>query len=67
MPIEILGMIATTPGSESRAVEGPAIDPQYVREFAQAHEDAGFDRILIGYSASSPDGFAVAVFPRFAS
>lgn len=60
MPIEILGMIATTPGSESRAVEGPIIDPQYVRDFARAHEDAGFDRILIGYSASSPDGFAVA-------
>lgn len=60
MPIEILGMIATTPGSESRAVDGPVIDPQYVRAFAQAHEDAGFDRILIGYSASSPDGFAVA-------
>lgn len=60
MPIEILGMIATAPGSESRAALGPVIDPHYVRAFARAHEDAGFDRILIGYSASSPDGFAVA-------
>ncbi|MFT3797319.1 LLM class flavin-dependent oxidoreductase [Microbacterium sp.] len=60
MPIEILGMIATTPGSESKAIDGPVIDPAYVREFSRAHEDAGFDRILIGYSASSPDGFAVA-------
>lgn len=60
MPIELLGMIATTPGSESLAVTGPVIDPGYVREFSRAHEEAGFDRVLIGYSASSPDGFAVA-------
>lgn len=60
MPIELLGMIATTAGSESKAVAGPLIDPAYVREFSRAHEEAGFDRVLIGYSASSPDGFAVA-------
>lgn len=60
MPIELLGMIATTAGSESKAVTGPVVDPAYVRDFSRAHEDAGFDRVLIGYSASSPDGFAVA-------
>ncbi|SDH01239.1 LLM class flavin-dependent oxidoreductase [Microbacterium pygmaeum] len=60
MSIEILGMIATTAGSESKKLDGPIVDPSYVREFSRAHEDAGFDRVLIGYSASSPDGFAVA-------
>lgn len=60
MPIELLGMIATTAGSETRAVQGPVVDAGYVREFSRAHEEAGFDRVLIGYSASSPDGFAVA-------
>ncbi|WP_455905258.1 LLM class flavin-dependent oxidoreductase [Microbacterium sp.] len=60
MPIELLGMIATTAGSESKAVDGPVVDADYVREFSRAHEEAGFDRVLIGYSASSPDGFAVA-------
>ena len=60
MPIELLGMIATTAGSESKAVSGPVVDPAYVRDFSRAHEEAGFDRVLIGYSASSPDGFAVA-------
>lgn len=60
MPIEILGMIATTAGSESKRLEGPIVDPAYVREFSRAHEASGFDRVLIGYSASSPDGFAVA-------
>lgn len=60
MSIELLGMIATTAGSESKPIDGPVVDPAYVTEFSRAHEDAGFDRILIGYSASSPDGFAVA-------
>lgn len=60
MPIELLGMIATTAGSEAKAIAGPVVDADYVREFSQAHEEAGFDRVLIGYSASSPDGFAVA-------
>ncbi|MGM1016884.1 MAG: LLM class flavin-dependent oxidoreductase [Actinomycetota bacterium] len=60
MPIELLGMIATTAGSEAKAVAGPVVDASYVREFSRAHEEAGFDRVLIGYSASSPDGFAVA-------
>jgi len=60
MPIEVLGMIATTAGSETRSIEGPIVDPGYVKEFSRAHEEAGFDRVLIGYSASSPDGFAVA-------
>ena len=60
MPIEILGMIATAPGSESKKLEGPIIDPDFVREFSRAHEQSGFDRVLIGYSASSPDGFAIA-------
>jgi alkanesulfonate monooxygenase len=60
MSIQVLGMIGTSPGSESLGFTGPAVDPAYLRRFARAHEDAGFDRVLIGYSASSPDGFAVA-------
>ncbi|HCS62340.1 MAG TPA: alkanesulfonate monooxygenase [Microbacterium sp.] len=60
MPIELLGMIATTAGSESKELDGPVVDAAFVRDFSRAHEDAGFDRVLIGYSASSPDGFAVA-------
>jgi alkanesulfonate monooxygenase len=60
MSIQVLGMIGTSPGSESLGFTGPAVDPAYLRRFARAHEEAGFDRVLIGYSASSPDGFAVA-------
>ena len=61
MSIEIIGMVGTKEVSESRgALDGAQIDPGYLRRFAQAHEAAGFDRVLIGYGATSPDGFAVA-------
>src|ERR1700754_2717591 len=41
--------------SEIHAPQGPAIDTDYVRAFAQAHEHAGFDRILVPHSSTSPD------------
>jgi len=40
--------------------DGPVIDTPYLIELAKAHEDAGFDRVLIGYGAVSPEGWAVA-------
>ena len=56
MPVEFIGMIGTKNESEIRLTAGPVIDPDYVRRFARAHEDAGFDRVLIGYSSARPDG-----------
>ncbi|MFN6499380.1 MAG: LLM class flavin-dependent oxidoreductase [Nostoc sp. DedQUE01] len=64
MPVEFIGLIRTKPASELNSVPGSLaddiIDPGYVREFAQAHEKGDFDKVLIGYSSSSPDGFTVA-------
>jgi alkanesulfonate monooxygenase len=62
MPIEILGMVGTKEASETRGswAEGPAVDAAYLTRFAQAHDRAGFDRVLIGYGATGPDGWAVA-------
>ena len=66
MPVEFIGMIGTRPGSE---MDGPAVsilggtvDPAYVRQFARAHEEGDFDRVLIGYGSSGPDGFGVASY-----
>ena len=59
-PVEILGMIGTRDASESRPGLRPAVDPDYTRRFARAHEEAGFDRILIGYGSSWPEGTQVA-------
>src|SRR6195952_2886186 len=38
------------------------IDKTYLRAFAQAHEAAGFDRVLIGYYADAPDGFLIGSY-----
>jgi alkanesulfonate monooxygenase len=61
VPIEILGMVGTKEVSETLgSFNGPVIDTDYLTRFAGAHEAAGFDRVLIGYGATGPDGFAVA-------
>jgi alkanesulfonate monooxygenase len=62
MPVEFIGMIGTKDESEIRLSPGPVIDPDYVRRFARAHEDAGFDRVLIGYSSTRPEGTQVAAY-----
>ena len=55
MTVEFIGMIGAQHVSEIHAAEGPAVNPAFLREFAQAHEKAGFDRVLIGYGSSSPE------------
>jgi alkanesulfonate monooxygenase len=68
MSIEIIGMVGTKEVSESRgSFDGPQIDAGYLARFARAHEAAGFDRVLIGYGATSPDGFAVAAHVLYAT
>jgi len=60
MTIQILGMIGHRLASETIPAEGPVFNPDYVANFAKAHEDAGFDRVLIGQWSDQPDGFIVA-------
>jgi alkanesulfonate monooxygenase len=65
MPVEFIGMIGVRPeGAEGAAVHviGGAIDREWTREFAQAHERAGFDRVLVGYTSTSADGFLVTAY-----
>jgi alkanesulfonate monooxygenase len=62
MSVEFIGMIGTQPASEIHPPKGPAIDIDYVRRFTQAHEEADFDRILIGYFSNAADGFLVASY-----
>ena len=62
MPVEIIGMIGVKPeGADGAAVHviGGTVDTQWVRAFAQAHEKADFDRVLVGYTSTSAEGFAV--------
>jgi alkanesulfonate monooxygenase len=64
MPARIIGMIGVTPPRKAATllvIEGE-ISPPFVAEFAQAHEAAGFDMVLVGYSSSSAEGFVVAMY-----
>jgi alkanesulfonate monooxygenase len=64
MPVRIIGMIGVTPPASSATVhviEGGLSAP-YLREFCRAHEDAGFDLVLVGYTSASAEGFGVATY-----
>src|ERR1700677_1811385 len=41
-------------------MDGPVIDTDYLIDISRAHEQAGFDRVLVGYGAVGPEGWAVA-------
>ena len=62
MSVEIIGMITTQKQSETIAASGPVIDREYVRRFAQAHEAAGFDRILVPQHSTGPDASQVIAY-----
>jgi alkanesulfonate monooxygenase len=59
----MIGMIGVTPPRSDatlHVIEG-RLSPGYVTEAARAHETAGFDFALVGYSSSSAEGFLVAL------
>ena len=70
MSVEIIGMVGTRDASEIKGplvdgpvvdwTDGPVVDPGYLIDISRAHETSGFDRVLIGYGAVGPDGWAVA-------
>jgi alkanesulfonate monooxygenase len=63
MPARIIGMIGVSPPQREATllvIEGE-ISPPFIVEFARAHEAAGFDMALVGYSSSSAEGFLVAL------
>jgi alkanesulfonate monooxygenase len=66
MPVEFIGMIGTRLGSETDraavSIIGGHVDPGFVRDFARAHEDGGFDRVLVGYGSTGPDGWSVTAY-----
>src|SRR5947208_14048865 len=63
MPVRIIGMIGVTPPTSDAAlhvIEG-GLSKSYLTQYARAHDDAGFDLVLVGYSSSSAEGFLVAL------
>lgn len=64
MSIQFLGMIGHRLSSETIAPVGPIFDRDYIVRFAQTHEAAGFDRLLVGHWSDQPDGFLVTATAR---
>ncbi len=63
MPVRIIGMIGVAPplsDATLHIIEG-GLSASYVAEAARAHERAGFDMVLVGYSSSSAESFLVAL------
>ncbi|HEY0421521.1 MAG TPA: LLM class flavin-dependent oxidoreductase [Acetobacteraceae bacterium] len=56
MSLEFIGMIQPRQQSEIHPATGPGIDLGYLHASAQAHEEGGFDRVLIGWFSNGPDG-----------
>lgn len=64
MPIRLTGMIGVAPPQDGNTVHviSGGISRGYTREFARAHDTAGFDWALVGYSSRSADGLGVAAY-----
>jgi alkanesulfonate monooxygenase len=62
MSVDFIGMISARHRSEIHPPQGPAIDRDYVRRFARAHEEADFDRILIPYGSTDADTLLTASY-----
>lgn len=62
MSVEIIGMIQSSKQSEIHPKRGPAVDRDYVRSFARAHEQAGFDRILVPHHSTGPSATLTIAF-----
>jgi alkanesulfonate monooxygenase len=60
MTIEFIGLVQTQQSSESIAPVGPVVDRAYVQQLSRAHEDAGFDRVLVAHISHTPDAFILA-------
>src|SRR3954464_15308353 len=64
MPVRVIGMIGVAPprgGAPGPIIKG-GISVPYLKAYAQAHDAAGFDLALVGYTASSAEGFLVAQY-----
>lgn len=63
--IEFIGFFWTRLFSEIHPAQGPVVDPPYIEQQAKAHEEAGFDRALIGFYATLPDSLIVSAYAAF--
>jgi alkanesulfonate monooxygenase len=59
MSIEFIGYISNNNSSETIVRTGPVLDPIHIETVAKAHENAGFDRVLLAFHSTTPDSLQV--------
>jgi hypothetical protein len=59
MSVEFIGYITNNNSSETIVRSGPVLDRRYIETVAKAHEIAGFDRALLAFHSTIPDGLQV--------
>ncbi len=62
VPLSVIGMIGVSPPKDDSTVhviEG-GLSREFLEEFSKAHDEAGFDLVLVGYTSTSADGWSVA-------
>jgi alkanesulfonate monooxygenase len=62
MSVEFIGYTGSNNASEIHPPTGPAIDREWVKKTAQAHEDGGFDRVLVAQHSTGPDSQVVTSY-----
>jgi alkanesulfonate monooxygenase len=63
MSVSFTGLVAhRDPANLSFRAEPGLFDVDYLKRFAQAHEAGGFDRVLIGYGSTAPDGLHLGTY-----
>jgi alkanesulfonate monooxygenase len=58
--IEFIGYISNNNSSETIVRQGPVLDPLHIETVAKAHENGGFDRVLLAFHSTTPDSLQVA-------
>jgi alkanesulfonate monooxygenase len=67
MSVQFIGMISARKLSEIHPPKAPVVDRDYIRRFALAHEQAGFDRVLVPYHSCDADTLLVGSYAAFAT
>jgi len=62
MSVEFIGYCGSGNASEIHPHEGPVIDRDWIKKVAQAHEDGGFDRVLVAQHSTGPDSFIITSY-----
>ncbi|MBR1224170.1 LLM class flavin-dependent oxidoreductase [Bradyrhizobium sp. AUGA SZCCT0176] len=59
MSVEFIGYIGSNYSSEIVVRNGPILDRYYIEAVAKAHQNAGFDRALLAFHSTTPDGLQI--------